>query len=135
MRGGVTEHRSLCWGDITLKTENNLEYLQLNERQTKTHDGANPRDVRRVRPKMWASTKDPERCPVAVYKLFREKRPSGSSEPDAPFYLGVVTHDKNPKTWWKVHIFLFFLEVMSCVIYCIGNSGMIQHYSLKGWIG
>ena len=26
-RRGVTEHLSLCWGDITLKTENNLEYL------------------------------------------------------------------------------------------------------------
>ena len=47
MRGGVTEHRSLCWGDITLKTENNLEYVQLNERQTKIRDGANPRYVRR----------------------------------------------------------------------------------------
>ena len=109
MRGGVTEHRSLCWGDITLKTENNLEYLQLNELQTKTRDGANPRDVRRVRPKMWASTKDPERCPVAVYKLFREKRPSGSCVPDAPFYLGVVTHDKNPKPDER-YIFFFFFE-------------------------
>ena len=107
MRGGVTEHRSLCWGDITLKTENYLEYLQLNERQTKTRDGANPRDVGRVRPKMWASTKDPERSPVAVYKLFREKRPSGSCEPDAPFYLGVVTHDKNPKADER---YIFFFE-------------------------
>ena len=110
--------------------------MQLNEHQTKTRDGANPRDVRRVRPKMWASTKDPERCPVAVYKLFREKRPSGSCEPDAPFYLGVVTHDKNPKPDERyIFIFIFFWEVMSCVIYCIGNSDMIRRYSLKGWNG
>jgi hypothetical protein len=38
---GVNEHRNIKWGDITCKSDNaGLEYLEFNERQTKTRTGA-----------------------------------------------------------------------------------------------
>jgi len=46
----------MAWGDIELKTDTNgIEYLEFNERQSKTRTGVNPRDVRHVTPKMWAT--------------------------------------------------------------------------------
>ena len=42
MRGGAAEHRALCWGDVRLGFDKELDkhYLEYNERQTKTRTGA-----------------------------------------------------------------------------------------------
>ena len=38
---GCKEHRDMCWGDVKLhKTANGVEYLEFNERQTKTRTGS-----------------------------------------------------------------------------------------------
>ena len=66
---GCKEHRDMTWGDVKLhKTASGEEYLQYNERQTKTRSGENTRGVRKVTPKMF-SVPGNERDPVAVYKL------------------------------------------------------------------
>ncbi|CAB4013426.1 Hypothetical predicted protein, partial [Paramuricea clavata] len=75
---GCKEHRDMCWGDVKpCKNANGEEYIEYFERQTKTRTGDNPRDVRKVTPKMYAiPTNPPEKDPVFVYKFYAEKRPN-----------------------------------------------------------
>ena len=104
---GVKEHHDMRWGDVKLcKTDQGVEYLEFNERQTKTRTGADHRDVRPFAPKMF-STDGSEKDPVAVYKLFVQKRPEKMKDPDAPFYIAVnnVSMKSKPsnseKCWFK----------------------------------
>lgn len=79
----------MCWGDVKLqKTASGVEYLEFNERQTKTRTGSDCNDVRTVPPKMFASDTT-EKDPVAVYKFFASKRPWEMNQDDSPFYLAV----------------------------------------------
>ena len=51
---GVKRHHDMRWGDVKLcKTDQSVEYLKFNERQTKTRTGADHRDVRPFAPKMF----------------------------------------------------------------------------------
>ena len=68
------------------KTASGEEYLEYNERETKTRSGENTRDVRKVTTKMF-SVPGNERDPIAVYKVFAEKRPAEMNSDDRPFYL------------------------------------------------
>lgn len=89
---GSDEHRDMCWGDINLCTDSNgQEYLDFTERQTKTRTGANPRDVRCVKPKMWSNIENPERCPVTVYKQYALLRPTDFCKSEDPFYIATNT--------------------------------------------
>ena len=102
---GCKEHRDMCWGDVKpRKNANGEEYLEYFERQTKTRTGDNPRDVRKVTPKMYAiPTNPPEKDPVFVYKFYAEKRPNEMNTDEAPFYLA-VNHCKkvsSDKSWFK----------------------------------
>ena len=102
---GIQEHNNMCWGDVTLnKTVDGVEFLEYNERQTKTRTGANTTDVRPFPPKMFA-TDGTEKDPVTVYKLFAQKRPRDMNEPDSPFYLAVnhvqVRSPLSSKLWFK----------------------------------
>lgn len=84
---GIQEHHNTCWGDVTLnKTADGVEFLEYNERKTKTPTDANVSDVRPLAPKMFA-TNSSEKDPVAVYKLFLQKRPDGMKGAESPFYL------------------------------------------------
>lgn len=65
------------------------EYIELNERQTKTRTGDNIRDVRKVTPKIFSV--DGNRDPVKLYKLYSEKRPAAYNGDDTPFYLAPRT--------------------------------------------
>ena len=57
-----------------------------------------------VRPKAFAAPNGPpERDPVAVYKIYSEKRPDAMNKPDAPYYLDLnstKSHSSN-KLWFK----------------------------------
>ena len=66
------------WGDIQLKTSA--------ERQTKTRTGAEPKDIRVVKQKMF-SVPDSDRDPVQAYHLYASKRPEQMKSDDSPFYL------------------------------------------------
>ena len=80
------------WGDVKMcKTDQGVEYLEFNERQTKTRTGADHRDVRPFAPKMF-STDGSEKHPVAVYKLFVQKRPKKMKDPDLRFTLQLTTY-------------------------------------------
>lgn len=86
---GIQEHHNTCWGDVTLnKTADGVEFLEYNERQTKTPTDANVSDMRPLAPKMFGTNSN-EKDPVAVYKLFVQKRPDGMKGAESPFYLAV----------------------------------------------
>lgn len=79
-------------GDIKLKiSSDGTEYLELNERQTKTRTGENLSDVRRVTPKMFATNENDPRNPVALYKIYAQKRPANFCDVNDPFYLAPNT--------------------------------------------
>lgn len=97
---GQQESRQLLWGDIEIKHgENGEEFLEFNERETKTRSG-NSTHLRSFAPKIFPVYDRLERCPVSAYKQFREHRPEAMLHPDAPFYLGVI---QNPttKVWYR----------------------------------
>ncbi|KAL9981538.1 hypothetical protein ACROYT_G010249 [Oculina patagonica] len=83
---GCEEHGQMTWGDVELYMEaDGTEYLEYPERQTKTRTGAEPRNVRAVKLKAFAAPNGPpKRDPVAVYKIYSEKRPDAMNKPDAP---------------------------------------------------
>ena len=85
-------------------TDQGVEYLEFNERQTKTRTGADHCDARPFAPKMF-STDGIEKDPVAVYKLFAQKRLEKMKDPDAPFYIGVnnvsMKFKSSDKCWFK----------------------------------
>ena len=79
----------MCWGDVKLcQTSTGQEYLEFNERETKTCSGNDPRNVRAIAPKMFAVPNN-EKCPVKAYKVYAEKRPAEMKTDDALFYLAV----------------------------------------------
>ena len=88
-----------------MKDADGTEYLHFSERQTKTRSGADPRNVRPIKPKAFATPDLPrERDPVVVFKIYSEKRPESMNKPDAPFYLGVNHTTKNSdKSWFKAN--------------------------------
>ena len=100
---GCQEHRDMKWGDVELKiTADGLEYLEYNERQTKTRTGSQPKDTRTVKPKMFA-VQGSERDPVLFYHQYASKRPDDMNNKDSPFYLA-INHTKKPasgKPWFK----------------------------------
>lgn len=98
MRGGSTEHRAMCWGDVVLKhdAEVDLDFLEYHERITKTRTGEDIRNVRPCPPRMYATPQNPERCPVAIHCFYEAKRPGDFCNANDPYYLAAVTNDKTP---------------------------------------
>ena len=99
---GCKEHREMCWGDVKLcQTSTGQEYLEFNERETKTCSGNDPRNVRAIAPKMFA-VPNIEKCPSKAYKVYAEKRPAEMKTDDAPFYLAVNNvKSGSGKPWFK----------------------------------
>ena len=101
---GCAEHREMCWGDIVLKSdENGHGFLEFTERQTKTRTDEDIRNVRAIKPKLWANIDNPGKCPSNVYKKYAEKRPYNYSNPDHPFYIASTTKPlpSESETWFK----------------------------------
>ena len=91
------------WGDIQLKTSaDGVEFLEYTERQTKTRTGAEPKDIRTVKPKMF-SVPGSDRDPVQTYHMYASKRPEQMKSDDSPFYFAInYTRVANSsKTWFK----------------------------------
>ena len=72
----------MCWGYVQLmKDAAGTEYLNFSERQTKTRSGADPRNVRPIKPKAFATPDLPgERDNVVVFKIQSEKRPESMND-------------------------------------------------------
>ena len=87
----------MCWGDVKLcQTSTGQELFKLNERETKTRSGNDPRNVRAIAPNMFAVPNN-EKCPVKAYKVYAEKHLR-----NAPFYLAVNNVKSGPsRPWFK----------------------------------
>ncbi|XP_069109889.1 uncharacterized protein KIAA1958-like [Argopecten irradians] len=98
---GRQDHTNLCWGDVTLKyTTAGKEYLEFNERNTKTRSGAHKGDYRKVAPKMFSQPEN-DNCPVKMYKLYRTHRPQDLNVPEARFYLRPLSGNLQSETWYS----------------------------------
>ena len=74
----------MCRGDVKLcQTSTGQEYLEFNERETKTRSGNDLRNLRAIGPKMFAVPNN-EKCPVMAYKVYAGKRPAEMKTDDAP---------------------------------------------------
>ena len=94
------EAKQLEWGDLCLqKDENNVEYIQWNERKTKTRSG-NSRTLRPFQPKIFPNDQNKDRCPIELYKKFKEHRPADQLHEHSSFYLSVKQNPTN-KIWFK----------------------------------
>ena len=89
----------MTWGDVQLHMKaDGSEYLEDSEQQTKTRTGAEPCNVRAVKPNAFAVPNGPpERDPVAVDKIYPEKRLDAMNKPDTPYYLG-INYTKSPSS-------------------------------------
>ncbi|XP_033730156.1 uncharacterized protein KIAA1958-like [Pecten maximus] len=97
---GCDENRQLKWGDIELKRdENGSEYLEFNERTTKTR-GGNSTHVRSFNPKQFQNPEIKWRCPIEAYKLYAKHRPQAMNTPESPFYIAVNQNSTGGK-WFK----------------------------------
>ena len=93
---GRDESRKMKWGDVKIITdENGEDYLQFEERDTKTRTGAQQSGSRAFAPKMFSNKTQPDRCPVMVYKEFEKRRPAAMKEEESPFYLS-INHVRKP---------------------------------------
>ena len=91
---GRQESRQMCWGDVTLKQDDKGgEYLEFQERLTKTRSGGAASDSRSFAPKAWKNEENPARCPVECYKRFAAHRPESMTKDNSPFYL-VIKHNR-----------------------------------------
>ncbi|CAC5356007.1 unnamed protein product [Mytilus coruscus] len=75
----------MLFGDIKMMTTASGEqYLEYNERLTKTRTGHS--DSRAIAPKMFATPGNP-RCPVNAFKQYIRRHPEDALTPDSRFYL------------------------------------------------
>ncbi|CAC5387501.1 unnamed protein product [Mytilus coruscus] len=89
---GRKEHIDMLFGDIKMMTTASGEqYLEYNERLTKTRTGHS--DSRAFTPKMFATPGNP-RCPVNAFKQYIRRRPEDALTPDSRFYLSGLTGRK-----------------------------------------
>ena len=67
------------WGDVvhSYDTELRKEFLEFNERQTKTRTGVDLTNIRDQKPRMYAT--DKEDCPIKTYKAYADLRPATCS--------------------------------------------------------
>lgn len=87
---GMKVHRHLRWGDILLaRLDSGAEYLEYVNGQSKP-----------FRPRVYAMPEQPDRDPVAVYKLYMAKRPRPMLSADAPFYLAPNSRKPNYSDAW-----------------------------------
>ena len=71
---GCHEHRNMRWGDVQLQTSaKGTGFLGYTERQTKTRTGAEPKDTRTVKLKMFSDSGS-DRDPLIAFHLYAAKR-------------------------------------------------------------
>ena len=77
------------WDDIKLLAdENGDDYLQFEERDTKTRIGGNQNGSRAFAPKIFPNKADPERCPVMFFQGVRETTATIYEERRKPLLSG-----------------------------------------------
>ena len=83
---GGTDNHKLRWLDIELRSDQNgRDYLEFNERETKTRTDENSTHILAFQPKQFANPDYPSNCPVTAFKIFRDRRPPATKTPENPF--------------------------------------------------
>ena len=95
---GSHADRQLQWGDPKLREDENSEFLEFTECETKTRTGNS--DPRPFAPKMFPNLAEPSKCPVRMYKLYRANRLQNMSHEDSPFFLGINRNGKSSQ-WYR----------------------------------
>ncbi|XP_052068999.1 uncharacterized protein LOC127708190 [Mytilus californianus] len=96
---GRQDHVNMLWGDVLLKkTSSGKEYLEFNERSTKTRSGEKVGDYRPVQPKVFEELHAGEKCPIHIYKEYRRHRPT--VDQDSRFYLRPLVEPKT-NVWFS----------------------------------
>ncbi|XP_070546123.1 uncharacterized protein KIAA1958-like [Ptychodera flava] len=103
---GVQEHYNMELGDIVEGEEvihgDSVKYIEYNiERQTKTRQGENPRNTRKIKPRMYEKKANSDRCPVAAFKKFIKMRPKSMLAVDSPVYLAINYKVCGDGNWYK----------------------------------
>ncbi|XP_075698279.1 uncharacterized protein LOC142663486 isoform X2 [Rhinoderma darwinii] len=95
------EQYSLQWGDIKLKIDpRGNQYLEYSDRQTEMLE--NRKNVRQVKPRIYASPHIPDRDPVTAYLKYQSFRPGAMMAPDSPFYLAPnVNYNPAFSEWFR----------------------------------
>ena len=86
LRGCKVHRHRMCWK--LKETADGKEYLEFNERKTKTRSGSDRRDIK-VMPRKMFATDGLEKVATGLSKLYAHKRPEKMNEDDSPFYLAV----------------------------------------------
>jgi hypothetical protein len=88
-------------GDVNLcKDHLGNEYLQMNERNTKTRTRTDVKNKREIPQRAWPNVNNQSRCPVEAYKLYKSKRPPNFCKADDPFY---IQENTNPNKYKGLH--------------------------------
>lgn len=95
------EQYSLQWGDIKLKIDpRGNQYLEYSDRQTEILE--NRKNVRQMKPRIYAMPHVPDRDPVTAYLKYQSFRPGAMMAPDSPFYLAPnVNYNPAFSEWYR----------------------------------
>ena len=120
----VKEHYTLMWGDVKQKYDDQeqLEYLVYDtERQTKTRTGTDPRNIRLTKPRIYT---EGVRCPVQLYKAYKDHRPADMCEDSSPFYLNKMPNPSSSQTVWFKKMRMGENTIGTIMKNMIKNSGL-----------
>ena len=98
---GRQDHKLMKLGDIERKrTSDNVRYLELKERNSKTMDGSKKDDFRRTKQIIYSTGEVND--PVELFDKFISKRPLESLTDESPLYLTPipVKRIKNNECWY-----------------------------------
>lgn len=97
------DHKNLLWGDIKLKTnQNGKKYMIYEPVDVQNSIAHSKYDHHGNRLCIWEQPEIPERDPVAIYKLYEEKRPQNMKYENSPFYLGITSMQPIPlQSWYR----------------------------------
>ncbi|XP_073444518.1 uncharacterized protein [Dendrobates tinctorius] len=95
------EQYALQWGDIKLKIDaRGNQYLEYSDQQTETLE--NRKNVRQLKPRIYATPHIPDRDPVKAYLKYQSFRPGAMMTPDSPFYLAPnVNYNPAFSEWYR----------------------------------
>jgi hypothetical protein len=123
---GCQEARQLKWGDIELCSTDEGEFLQFNERETKTRSG-NSTHIRPFKPKIFAI--GGAKYPIEAYKKFSANRPSNMNHADSPFYLAVNYKPAQATNMWFKALAMGQERLQKTMARMATNAGLSGHYT------
>ena len=110
---GNKENYDMRWGDVQVQSNaDGTKYLTCNERETKTRQGHDVKEVREEI-KVYEDTEELQYCPVRMFELYAQKRPVEMLEPGSKFYLQpkFFTNQESMEqesVWYKKQVYICY---------------------------